>query len=75
VKIAATVTSDGYIVEVAIPWNAFGVSPKKGQHYGFIFSISDNDHTSKNIQQTIVSTIDDRVLMDPTTWGDLILVK
>ncbi|NMC13575.1 MAG: hypothetical protein GYA34_11930 [Chloroflexi bacterium] len=75
VKIAAAATSDGYIVEVAIPWNAFDVSPKKGQHYGFVFSISDNDHSHKNVQQTIVSTFEGRVYNDPTTWGDLVLIK
>ncbi len=75
VQIAASVTSDGYIVEVAIPWNAFAVTPKKGQHYGFVFSISDNDHSSKNVQQTIVSIIDERIWTDPSAWGDLLLTK
>ncbi len=74
VKIAASTTSDGYVVEVAIPWNALGGSPDEGDHLGFLFSISDNDHPSKNIQQTMISTIDERVWTDPATWGDLVLI-
>ena len=75
VKVAAISTADGYQVEAAIPWSLFSISPQNGQHYGFAFSISDNDNASKNIQQSMVSNISTRVLTDPTTWGDLTLVK
>lgn len=74
VKIAAKSASDGYVVEVAIPWKVLGGSLKEGQHCGFIFSISDNDQSNKNVQQTMVSTIDRRIWTDPTTWGELILI-
>lgn len=72
-KIAAVPTSNGYIVEAAIPWSVFGISPAGGQHYGFAVSISDDDNTDKAIQQTMVSNISKRVLTDPTSWGDLTL--
>lgn len=75
VLIASKATSDGYIVEAAIPWSVLGVTPANGQHYGFVFSISDNDNASHDVQQKMVSTNGTRVLTDPTTWGDLTLAK
>jgi hypothetical protein len=71
VKISASSTSDGYVVEAAVPWSVFGISPSAGDHYGFAFSISDNDNQDKNTQQSMVSNDAKRSLTDPTTWGDL----
>lgn len=75
VDIAAIAVADGYTVEVLIPWSVFGVSPGSGQHYGFVLSLSDNDNLNKNIQQSMVSSVPTRKLTDPTTWGDLTLIK
>lgn len=75
VDIAARTKDDGYVVEAAIPWSIFEVSPKTGQHFGFVFSISDNDNPNNNVQQSVVSYVPIRTLTDPTTWGDLTLVK
>lgn len=73
--IAAKPRRDGYIVEASIPWDIFDVDPEEGQHFGFVFSISDNDNRQQNIQQSMVSFVPIRVLSDPRTWGDLTLVK
>jgi hypothetical protein len=59
--------------EVAIPWSVFGVTPKSGKHFGFALSVSDNDSTSSNVQQSMVSNDKNRDLTNPTTWGDLTL--
>jgi len=75
VKISASSSSDGYVVEAAVPWSVFGISPEEGDHYGFAFSISDNDNQDKNTQQSMVSNDARRVLTDPTTWGDLHLSR
>jgi hypothetical protein len=75
VDIAARSRGDGYIVEAEIPWSVFDVNPSTGQHFGFAFSISDNDNPNQNIQQSMVSYVPIRTLSDPTTWGDLTLVK
>jgi hypothetical protein len=75
VKIAAREREDGYVVEAAIPWSVFDVSPSNGRHFGFAISISDNDDQSQNLQQSMVSSSPIRVLADPTTWGDLVLIK
>lgn len=75
VQIAAKGTDSGYDVEVAIPWSLFEVTPISGQHYGFAFSVSDNDNSSENVQQSMVSTDPNRHLTDPTTWGDLTLAQ
>ncbi len=73
VKIGARSTVDGYQIEAAIPWTVFGVTPASGQHYGFGFSVSDNDNTGQDLQQSMVSNLPNRRLADPTTWGDLTL--
>ncbi len=75
VKIAARAETGGYRLEAAIPWNVFEMTPTAGSHVGFVLSVSDNDDTSKNAQQSMVSNDPDRSLVDPTTWGDLQLVK
>ncbi len=75
VQIAAKGTDSGYDVEVAIPWSLFEVTPVAGKHYGFAFSVSDNDNSSENVQQSMVSTDPNRHLTDPTTWGDLTLAQ
>ena len=75
VRIASRAREDGYVIEVAIPWAVFDVSPAEGQHFGFAFSISDNDNPNQNIQQSMVSFVPIRILSDPTTWGDLTLIK
>jgi hypothetical protein len=53
----------------------FDVKPFNGQHFGFAFSISDNDNPNQNIQESMVSYVPIRTLNDPTTWGDLTLIK
>ncbi len=75
VKMAAISMSDGYRIEAAIPWTVFGVTPANGQRFGFVISISDNDKTNENVQQTMASSDASRVLTDPTTWGNLTLTK
>ncbi len=74
VDIGVLPTGQGYQIEVAIPWSIFGVSPSTGQHFGFAFSVSDNDNSSTNVQQSMISNVSTRALTDPTTWGDLTLV-
>lgn len=75
VQIASRNEDGIYRVEVAIPWSVFEVTPASGMHMGFALSVSDNDNQNENIQQTMVSNIAGRKLLDPTTWGDLHLVK
>jgi hypothetical protein len=66
---------DGYIIEAAIPWFIFDVDPYVGQHFGFCLSISDNDNRNKDEQQSMVSSALTRQLSNPTTWGDLTLIR
>jgi hypothetical protein len=75
VLIAAQKTSDGYLVEAAIPWSVFGITPQEGQIYGFGFSVSDNDLAGESVQQSMVSNISTRQLSNPTTWGNLVLTQ
>ncbi len=73
VDIASSGNSEGYNVEAAIPWSVFGIDPDTGDRFGFAFSLSDNDDSDENIQQSMTSSVSGRRLLNPTTWGELIL--
>ncbi len=75
VLIASSGGDGVYRVEIGIPWSVFGVTPTKGQQFGFGLSISDNDDPSQNVQQSMVSNLTNRTLTDPTTWTVLTLAK
>lgn len=68
-------SSNIYRVEAAIPWSLLGITPKDGLHIGFAVSISDNDSTTANDQDSMISTTGYRNFLNPTTWGELILRK
>lgn len=73
VKGASTMDDGIYRVEAAIPWSAFGVTPASGQQFGFGLSVSDNDNPGEKLQQSMVSNLPYRRLVDPTTWTVLTL--
>lgn len=75
VTIAARQEEGLYRVEAAIPWTVFETTPANGKRFGFVISASDNDDTAQNVQQSMVSSSAGRRLTDPTTWGELRLVR
>jgi hypothetical protein len=60
-----------YILEIAIPWSMYGVTPAGGLRFGFCFNASDNDTAATAEQQTMISSVSTRTLLNPTTWGTL----
>jgi hypothetical protein len=72
---AARPTSDGYVLEVAVPWWALNLSPQVETPYGFCLSLSDTDTPGRRDQESMVSTSPNRTWGDPTTWGTLILMN
>ena len=75
VEIAVVKVTPGYHIEVAIPWSIFGIDPADGMHFGFAFSVSDNDKLGTSIQQSMCSSAPGRSLVNPMTWHDLMLAK
>lgn len=75
VDFAAAPDKDDYVFEVAIPWSVFETTSASGKHFGFCLSLSDNDTRGAEKQETMASTCSNRSLLDPTTWGDLLLVR
>jgi hypothetical protein len=73
VIVKAKPTADGYILEAQIPWSVLGATPVEGQAYGFALSLSDNDKSGASVQQSMVSSVATRKLLNPTTWGTLVL--
>jgi hypothetical protein len=73
-SIAAALTSApdpaGWILEARIPWSVFGASPTGGETYGFVFSVSDNDHPATAQQDGLISTAFKRSIpFNPMQWG------
>jgi len=75
VEVGVVETSDGYVIEIAIPWDVFSVTPMTDQHFSFAFAVSDNDKPETVQQQTMISNAPRRHYNDPTTWLDLVLRK
>jgi hypothetical protein len=73
VVVKAKQVADGYTLEAKIPWTVFGVTPVTGNKYGFAISLSDDDQAGTAVQQSMVSSVGTRKLLNPTTWGTLIL--
>jgi hypothetical protein len=73
IKFAGVAVTGGYTLEAAIPWSLFETTPYAGAHYGFAASISDTDREGTVKQETMISNVRYRSLVDPTTWGDLLL--
>lgn len=73
VWVRAAETSGGYTLEASIPWTILGAMPQSGVRFGFALSLSDNDSPGGAAQQTLVSSVRSRTLLDPTSWGTLIL--
>ncbi len=71
VMVAAQLTDSGYVLEAAIPWSLFRLTPAGGNRFGFAFSASDNDIPDTAEQQSLVSSVATRRLTDPTSWGTL----
>jgi hypothetical protein len=74
VKLGVSASSNGYHIELAIPWSMYRVLPYSGQHFGFAYSVSDNDLSGQAVQQTMISNVSTRQFTHPMTWGDLTLI-
>lgn len=67
----ATGDQGGYAIEVAIPWTMYGVTPAGGLRFGFALNSSDNDQPGQAVQESMISTVATRTLLNPTTWGTM----
>ena len=74
INIASAKTTQGYVVEAAVPWFALGGRPTIESPVGFNINISDNDLVANSVQQVMLSTSPNRTWSDPQTWGTLIIV-
>jgi hypothetical protein len=62
----------GWVLEARISWDLFGISPKGGESYGFVFSVSDNDQFGTVNQDGMLSTSPRRTSPpNPALWGTL----
>lgn len=73
-RITAVSTTDGYIIEAAIPWTDIGVQPQEGLVLGAALSVNDNDKPGVADQELMLSHIASRRWRDPTSWGTMTLL-
>ena len=66
-----TEPNGGYIIEAALPWSYFGVTPSAGQTFGIALNSSDDDVPGAASQQSMLSSVSTRTLLNPTTWGTI----
>ena len=64
-----------YRIEAAIPWSVFGVSPYNGQRLGFAVNVDDSDNAPDYNHVTMLSSAAGLSVFNPTTWGELVLIK
>jgi hypothetical protein len=73
VNLAAKLTPGGYEMEIAVPWQIFNVAPFAGEGFAFTLTLNDDDTPGSAEQESQVSSVKDRKLIDPLTWGILVL--
>lgn len=64
-----------YRIEAAIPWSMFGVTPVAGMRFGFAICVDDNDNVTDYDYVTMMSSANGLAVFNPTTWGELVLIK
>ena len=65
-------TQNGYTLEAAVPWSAFGTfRPTPGGAIGFAASAGDNDQQGKPVQEIMTSTAPTLRYKEPLTFGNL----
>jgi cellulose/xylan binding protein with CBM9 domain len=66
-----TEPNGGYTFEAALPWSFFGITPVPGKHFGLALNSSDDDVPGTAAQQSMLSSVSTRLLLDPTSWGTI----
>jgi len=64
-----------YRIEAAIPWSMYGITPYAGMRVGFAVNVDDNDNVTNYKNITMLSSASGLLVQNPTTWGELVLVK
>lgn len=64
-----------YRIEAAIPWSIYGITPSAGMRLGFAVNVDDNDNVDSYKKMTMLSSAYGLSVFNPTTWGELVLVK
>lgn len=64
-----------YRIEAAIPWSMYGITPSAGMRLGFAVNVDDNDNVTSYKKMTMLSSAAGLLVQNPTTWGELVLVK
>jgi hypothetical protein len=75
IKMAYTITEDGYTLEVFVPKSALsGITLEEGATFGMNISPSDTDNAGQG-QKVMLSTSSIRTYADPRTFGKITVVK
>lgn len=73
--VAATRTSDGYWLEAGVRWSELGLDPSSGLRLRMALSNNDIDTPNLQRQTLMLSHVETRQWLDPTSWGEARLVR
>jgi hypothetical protein len=68
-------TGTGYVIEAALPWRDFNITPVVGLVLGAAFNVTDNDRVGTAVQEVLYSHVATRTLLSPNSWGTLTLIS
>lgn len=73
-QVAVQQRTDGYTLEMALPWSDLSLSAESGLVIGAAFSVNDLDEIGAARQELLLSHIASRRWIDPSSWGELELL-
>lgn len=71
--ITAVQTPNGYNLEAAIPWSDLNMQPEASLIVGAAFSLNDLDTPGTAVQELMLSQVNGRRWLDPSSWGSVVL--
>jgi hypothetical protein len=64
---------EGYVLEITLPWNAVGMSPRPGMRIGLDVHVNDNDGTPQRKGKLTWRAREDEAWRNPSLFGRVIL--
>lgn len=68
VEIGSQQTSNGYTIELAIPWNRIGGRPEETAVMALSFTVEDTDRSGANQLEAVYANVAGQVYDNPNTW-------
>ncbi|MFO7868595.1 MAG: glycosyl hydrolase family 8 [Bacteroidales bacterium] len=74
IEFTTTTTTDGYNIEIAIPWSTINITPHINDIIGLDIAVNDNDGSGRENKIAWHATVDDG-WQDPSIFGEVLLTE